>query len=412
MLFPHEVEVDPALPAAALAGLPEGPAVFALRGVAGEPYLNRTANLRTRLTRLLTPAPTQSRRLQLAGMVRRVAWAETASDFESLLLLYRAASAVFGDGATKRLRLHAPFFLRMGMSNRFPRLWVTNAISARAAGDLFGPFASRHAAERYAEAVLDLYLLRRCFQDLEPDPAFPGCIYSEMKKCLAPCFGGCSDERYESETAAVHAFLETRGASLLQKLAVERDRASEALDFEGAAAAHARWVKAEAVAATAPEIAGSLGSQRAVLVQPSTEPDAVELFGVQGGVLRGPVRFSLLGMRLPNEQSGSTSLFAHPAALLPVPLEPAEAVQEGPEERLQAALAELWEEPREVSKEELGVYQGLLARWYFRPVGKREGEIVLAQEGGERVHKAVLRASARVLRAQVERRAPVVSRSL
>ena len=415
MLFPQETEFDPALPAVALAGLPERPAVFALRGATGEPYLNRTANLRARLTRLLTPAPTQSRRLQLAGLVRRIAWAETASEFGAMLLLFRASTAVFGEGAVKRLRLHAPSFLRMGMSNRFPRLWVTNALSARAADDLFGPFPSRHAAERYAEAVLDLHLLRRCFQDLEPDSTFPGCIYSEMKKCLAPCFGGCTDERYQVEAEAVHAFLRTRGASLLEALAAERDKASEALSFEEAASAHARWTKAEAVAAMAPEIAGSLGSQRAVLVQPSTEPDAVELFGLRHGVLRGPVRYSLLGVRLPNEQSGSTSLFAHPAAFAPVPLKPAgegavESGTKGPEERLQAALDEVWSWKGEPTKEELGVYQGLLARWYFRPQGKREGEIVLSEAGAEwneqRFGKALLRACARVLRAQVERHAP------
>jgi excinuclease ABC subunit C len=41
---------------------------------------------------------------------------------------------------------------------------------------------------------LDFFKMRRCVDDLHPDPAFPGCIYSEMKMCLAPCFKGCSDE--------------------------------------------------------------------------------------------------------------------------------------------------------------------------------------------------------------------------
>ena len=28
------------------------------------------------------------------------------------------------------------------------------------------------------------FKMRRCVDDLHPDPKFPGCIYSEMKMCL------------------------------------------------------------------------------------------------------------------------------------------------------------------------------------------------------------------------------------
>ena len=115
--------------------------------------------------------------------------------------------------------------------------------------DLYGPFPSRVAAERFSEDMLDLFKLRRCVEDLAPDPAFPGCVYSEMKKCLAPCFKGCTDERYEEEAQAVRAFLRTRGGSLVETLRKERDGASELMEFEKAAELHARLTKAEAVAA-------------------------------------------------------------------------------------------------------------------------------------------------------------------
>ena len=414
MLFPHEIDFDPGAPLAALAALPSSPAVFALRGVSGEPYLNRTSDLRRKLTKLLTPAPAQSKRLQLAGLVRRIAWAETASEFSAQLLLYRASLIEFGERAHQRLHLRAPYFLRMGMRNRFPRVWITNALSRSAANDLFGPFPSRHAAERYAEQMLDLHLLRRCFQDLDPDPEFPGCIYSEMKKCLAPCYGGCSEERYDREAAAVHAFLRTGGHSLLDALATERDRASEALDFEAASAAHTRYSKVETVAALAPELARSLGAQHAILVQPSAEPDRVSLYLLQHGIFTGPAPFSVLGMRLPNEQSGSSSLFAHPAAIAAVPLEPAAPEQpthtpaaHTPDDRLREALHTLTEQRRAAGKQELSDHQALLARWYFRPQAKREGELLLTEPAeGSVPLKPLLRACARVYRAHIERHTP------
>jgi len=54
----------------------------------------------------------------------------------------------------------------------------------------YGPFASRAAAERYVDEALKLFLLRRCTEDLEPNPSHPGCVYSEMKMCLAPATRG------------------------------------------------------------------------------------------------------------------------------------------------------------------------------------------------------------------------------
>ncbi len=159
--------------------------------------------------------PPRSRRLQLAHMVDHIEYSVTGSEFESSLCLYQASLRAFGERAQKRLRLRPPAFLRMSIDNPYPRVYVTAKISKTAANALFGPFPSRAAAERYADEMLNLFLLRRCTEDLNPDPAFPGCVYSEMKMCLAPCYKGCSDERYKQESADVFAFLSTRGASML-----------------------------------------------------------------------------------------------------------------------------------------------------------------------------------------------------
>ena len=52
----------------------------------------------------------------------------------------------------------------------YPRVVVTNRPSLREADWAYGPFASRAAAERFAEETLKLFLLRRCVEDLDPDP--------------------------------------------------------------------------------------------------------------------------------------------------------------------------------------------------------------------------------------------------
>jgi excinuclease UvrABC nuclease subunit len=404
-MFPNQLPFDAAQPG--WEEIPPAAGVFALFGAdqRAEPFISRTPNLRRRIRRLLDPRPDQTKRLQLAGRVARIEYARTGSDFEALLRMYQASLAAFGERARKRLHLRPPSLLRMTVENAYPRVYVTNKVTKAGMEDLYGPFPSRVAAERFCEDMLDLFWLRRCVDDLAPDPAFPGCVYSEMKKCLAPCFKGCTDERYAQEAGAVRAFLRTRGASLVESLEQERAAASELLEFEKAAELHARLVKAQAVAAEAQDVVRPLAHLDGVIVQPAADAEHVALFLLTSGALRGPVLFSVTGMRHPNEAAGSTSLFAQPvAAPEAIPLEAqvvTAASRDELEQRLETSLRELHPESgaRRSAKHRTGEipdFLCLLARWYYRPQLKREGEIVFAVEDGKAPAKAVLRAISRV----------------
>ena len=425
--------------------LPQRPAVFALYGAEAkdEPYIGRTPNLRGRLERLLQPSAKHPRRLQLAGRVRRIAWRLTGSEFESLLAQFSLLEEIYGAKALERMHLRAPAFVRYLGGNPYPRIVVTHRPSQREADWAYGPFASRAAAERFAEEALKLFLLRRCTFDLEPDPSYPGCVYSEMKMCLAPCYKGCSDERYAEEAAAVESFLATRGESKLVVLRAEREKASADLEFESAAALHAQVQKVESVRALAPELVRPLSRLRAIILQPPaggpTVPEApadeVQVFLFEEGQIRGPVGFSTLGMRIQNEQSGSSSLFAQPMAIEPIPettwsrdqgagawehgsensasgaaenetrtqapLEvgvPAQAkIPRGVlEARMEAVLAELM---RTMDQPSAVVRQGhlaLLKRWYYRPEARRTGEIFFPDAEERWPIKAMLRGVGRV----------------
>ena len=131
--------------------------------------------------------------------------------------------------------------------------------------------------------------MRRCTFDLNPDPAFPGCIYSEMKMCLAPCFKGCTDEEYAAEVGRVQQYLESGGQSLVREIERQRDEASANLDFESASALHVRLEKVKAAASLAPEIVRRLDELNGVMVQPSAESESVELFKIVAGRICEPV---------------------------------------------------------------------------------------------------------------------------
>jgi excinuclease ABC subunit C len=452
---PQTLAFDPANPKAALTQLPHAQAVFALYGAEAnaEPYIGRTPNLRGRLERLLQPSPRHPRRLQLAGRVRHIEWRLTGSEFESLLLQFELLQKVYGTKCLERMHLRFPAFVRFLGGNPYPRITVTHRPSQREGQWSYGPFQSRTAAERFAEEALKLFLLRRCTDDLNPNPSHPGCVYSEMKMCLAPCYRGCTDERYGEEAAAVESFLATRGESRLVVLRAQRDQASTSLEFESASALHAQVQRVESVRALAPELVRPLNQLRAVILQASANPDEVAVFLFENGRLRGPAAFSTLGMRIQNEQSGSSSLFAQPLAIEPIPeaAQPeqaaeddwrsAEMLENSPagakasidyvdvrarlkscpdtnlptpatsktgavappiaargvlEARMEIALTELTDQGQAPSPTIRQGHLALLKRWYYRPEARRTGEIFFPDAEDRWPVKSMLRGVGRI----------------
>ena len=405
--------------------LPARPAVFALFGPeasAGnptlEPYISKTANLRRRMHRLLAPSFAGGKRLHLGGTAVRLDYSEVGSDFATALLMLQAVRRYCGERVRKHLHLRSPSLLRLAWENRYPRVYVTNRVTQRALATTYGPFQSRAAAERYLDDSLNFFELRRCTEELHPDPTFPGCVYSEMKMCLAPCFKGCSDERYAAEAEQVREYFASRGAWTMARLETERDAASAALDFEKAARLHERIQKMKSVAQQAAPLVHPLAELDAVILQPTvaqpifaadrksekmsnralrTEATHVSIYLVRGARIIGPGFYSVEGMRHPNERAGSTSLFAHPTVLEPTPLEALpvtqgadSAAQTGGtkvargqlEQRLQAVLEDLESQARseKASPEQLSEHLSLLARWYYRPANRRVGEIFFREE--------------------------------
>jgi excinuclease ABC subunit C len=284
--------------AALFASVPASPAVFLLRGddPAAEPYVSKTANLRRRLQRLLSAPEERTKRLNLRDRVRFIEYTLTGSDFESGFLLYQLFRAVFPKTYAQRLRLRFAPLVKLHMENEYPRASITTRLAARVGAGknvYYGPFPSRVAAEKFLNDALDFFKMRRCVEDLDPDPAFPGCVYSEMKMCLAPCFRGCTDEAYHAEVVRVEDFLNTRGESLKRQWSAERDDASAKLEFENAAAIHVRLDKLAPVVQQMPETVRRLDQLRALMVQKSAAKDSVAFFRVDAGAIAGPLQFHI-----------------------------------------------------------------------------------------------------------------------
>ena len=362
--------------------LPAAPAVVRIEPRAdltgGRPYLIRTADLRARMKRLLasrdgTDDPAEARRLHLRDFAGAVRYRVTGSPFEQSIVMWHAARELDPHGYHTRLRMRWPALLKVNLANAYPRCYVTRRIrtdehGAPAGGFYFGPFPSRCAADAFASEFLNLFKIRRCQIKIRRDPTFPGCIYSEMKMCLAPCFAGCTQEEYAHETTRVVNFLSTAGESLSGELEVERESASVALDFERAAAVHRRLEKVAEVLRGLPEVARRIEELDTVILQRAVAAESVQVFVVRAGRIA-----DFFALRFTQT--------AKPGS-----------VEEALRERLGDSGSNS-PAPNVIQAEPLADHLALLARWFYSK--PRVGEIFFRE--GDWPYRRLIRACGRVL---------------
>ncbi len=399
---------------------PSRPAVFAFfpsdSSSDPQPYLGRTRDLRRRLRRLLSPKREGSRMFSLRAFARRVEWQIVGSAFESQWLSYLLNRQYYPHHYRARLRLKPPALLKLNLRNRFPRCYATHRL-LKDGSYYYGPFPTQVAAEHFGAEFLDLFKIRRCVEELDPNPSHPGCMYSEMKMCLAPCFVGCTDEEYKTEVGRVVEFLDGQGQPLLRSLATERSLASQALEFEQAAKVHSKLEKVNATLRQKPELVRNLLELHALVMQKGAEEKSVLFFRVWRGELRGPVTLSLdenvpsplpldrqlhsLLDSLAGDPSSANRAADAPSSPLAYPLQSAStgeqakrppdpplssAVNPGPSRRTGAEPAPIvppWE------------HLSLLARWYYSSF--REGELVMLNSEQTIPHTRLIRICRKLL---------------
>jgi len=371
-------QFNPQRDAECFALLPDRPAVCVIlsHDPSAEPYLIRTADLRRRLQRLLGPTDPTSKRLNLRELADTVRYRETGSAFEQALTYYQNARRFFPKRYGQLLRLRPAAVIKINLRNPYPRCFVTRRMVVNDQGEpttgaYYGPFRSRKSAEAFAESVLDFFKVRRCQIKIQRDPGYPGCMYSEMKMCLAPCFAGCSKEEYDLEVGRLVQFMDTGGGSLQTTLAKEREAASEHLDFEKAAAIHKKLEKLDDALRGQPDLVRRIEKLDAVILQRATEEQAVALFAIHGGRLVEPfwLHFGDTGKPTSAEETVRDYL-----------------------EKVADAGATMNANTRQ-SAAELSEHLTLLARWFFS--NPRQGEIFFREKDWP--YRRILRACSQLL---------------
>jgi excinuclease ABC subunit C len=213
---------------------PSSPGVYRMIDGKGDVlYVGKAKNIKKRVTAYARPTGHDTRISRMIAATATLEFVTTKTETEALLL---EANLI------KRLRPRFNVLLRDDKS--FPYIlitsdhWAPQILKHRGArrkpGRYYGPFASAGAVNRTINALERAFLLRSCSDSYFEARTRP-CLLYQIKRCSAPCTREIDFPGYAELVKEANEFLSGRSRSVQGQLADEMDKASAALDFEGAA---------------------------------------------------------------------------------------------------------------------------------------------------------------------------------
>lgn len=176
-----------------------------------------------------------------------------------------------------------------------PRLFTVHAVTDDAA-TYYGPF---RGGQRVSEAVRELndaLGLRDCPQNTpmrfadQPDlfswEHTPRCHRMELRLCLGPCAGGCSQEQYRARVGMARAFLAGEADDPLRRLDERMRAAAERMEYELAGSLRDRLHRLERLRDEFSELREALDGLTFLYHVPGAEEGEDRVYLVRRGTVR------------------------------------------------------------------------------------------------------------------------------
>ncbi len=223
----------------------EGPGVYLMKAAGGEIiYVGKAINLKKRVASYFQRQNAHGAKTAL--MVARVAEIDTvvtASEKEALIL------------ESNLIKRHRPRFnvvlkddkrypsLRIDIHAAYPRIEIVRK-TRKDGAVYFGPYSSAQAVRQTVKLINKTFPLRKCSDRTLSHRTRP-CIHHQMGQCLAPCCLSVDPKAYREIVKEVILFLKGRTPELIRRIRRHMLKASDALEFETAAALRDRMVALE-----------------------------------------------------------------------------------------------------------------------------------------------------------------------
>jgi excinuclease ABC subunit C len=211
------------------------PGVYRMLNAASEVlYVGKARNLKARVSNYARPSGHSGRIARMIHETAAMMFLTTRTELEALLL---------EQNLIKQLKPRYNVLLRddksfpnilISAEHPFPQIKKHRGKKSEK-GAYFGPFASAGAVNRTLNQLQKVFLLRNCSDSMFETRTRP-CLQYQIKRCSAPCVAKITPQGYAGLVDDAKRFLEGKTTSVQADLARDMAAASEAMEFERAAA--------------------------------------------------------------------------------------------------------------------------------------------------------------------------------
>ena len=197
-------------------------------------YVGKARNLKARVSNYARPTGHSPRIARMISETAQMMFLTTKTETEALLL---------EQNLIKQLKPRYNVLLRDDKS--FPNILVTTEHefpqikkhrgAKKEKGAYYGPFASAGAVNKSLNQLQRVFQLRNCSDAMFETRTRP-CLQYQIKRCSGPCVGRISARDYRASVKDAQRFLSGKSTEIQESLASQMAQASEAMEFERAAA--------------------------------------------------------------------------------------------------------------------------------------------------------------------------------
>ncbi len=279
-----------------LADLPARPGVYLFRDRQGKViYVGKAVNLANRARSYFgAPDSVPSRVRRLMSSIYTLEFVVASSEQEALILECDMIKK-YHPRYNVRLKDDKSFpYLKVSTNDAWPGIYVTRRRQADGAR-YFGPSASAGSVRKTMRLIKRIFPIRSCTRKISGTDKRP-CLDYYIHRCLGPCIGAVSNERYQEVIKQVVLFLEGKPEPVLRGLDKDMRAAVERLEFEKATLLRDQ-IRAIENVIEGQKIAVALrGEQDVIALAQDGELAHVEVFFVRNSRLVGRDHFVLEGI--------------------------------------------------------------------------------------------------------------------
>ena len=291
--------------------LPMQPGVYIMKDAEGKIiYVGKSKKLKNRVTSYFVRTEHSVKTGRMVSLVRDFDYIVCGTEIEALALenvLIKRHSPKYNI----KLKDAKSYPYIKVTAEEYPRLIVTRERKSDR-GRYFGPYSGTAAAYSALDAVMRIFALPSCKRSFPRDIGKDRpCIYKDMGRCIAPCAGGVSASQYEELVKGAERVLSGKSAEAKAYLKSEMEKASEALEFERAAAFRDSLLALTKLSEKQKVVADEKVNRDVFAIHISDTVCALAMLSVRDGALINKNEFILSAAEAPGDEELASLIAAH-----------------------------------------------------------------------------------------------------